>query len=348
LIVGVTSVVGEAARSRVLAGDERAGRYSRGEGRRRHRAFLRSRWRLLVLVVLFAAAPIAALAYLVTDPLARGLVIGVGLAGTIGGIAHVVSTLTGTGPLFMGELAEQWTAAELRSLRKQGWRLVNHAGLTTGDIDHILIGPGGIVVVETKWSATSWGEDWNLNRVRRATVRAAEDAHRLGLWLRQLEVPAPLSLVVLWGGEADELPQRPAGTTGVVRGSGLRGQIDALAGGVLSEQKVQQVWGQLDEQVRRRDPHEAALHPVPPSLQQVAGQLCAAVFAGLCSVLLVAEVVTVAGSAWFGVAAAVLAAAVSWPLRKVDRLAVVMTGWLTGFAAALALIALSFGAFALH
>ena len=144
------------------------------------------------------------------------------------------------------------------------------------------------------------------------------------------------------------LPQRPGGTTGVVRGFLLRGQIDALAAGVLSEQQVQQVWARLDEQVRRRDPVETSRHPVPPSLQQVVGQLCAAVFAGLCSALLVAEVVTVAGSAWVGVAAAVMAAAISWPLRRVTRFAVVVTGWLAGFAAAIALIALSFGAFALH
>lgn len=62
--------------------------------------------------------------------------------------------LSGTAPLMMGELAEQWTAQELRPLTKHGWRLVNHFGLGYGGQDHVLVGPGGVVLLETKSSAT--------------------------------------------------------------------------------------------------------------------------------------------------------------------------------------------------
>jgi hypothetical protein len=64
--------------------------------------------------------------------------------------------LTGTASTMMGDTAEQWTAQELRPLSKDGWRLINHFGLTSDDIDHLLIGPGGVFVLETKWSSTDW------------------------------------------------------------------------------------------------------------------------------------------------------------------------------------------------
>ncbi len=53
----------------------------------------------------------------------------------------------------MAELAEQWTAQELRPLREHGWKLVNHVGLGPGDQDHVVVGPGAVVLIETKWAA---------------------------------------------------------------------------------------------------------------------------------------------------------------------------------------------------
>lgn len=84
--------------------------------------------------------------------------------------------LSGTAP-FMGELAEQWTAQELRPLSKHGWRLVNFA-LSYGDQDHVLVGPGGVVLLETKWNGTPWDLDDRDYFFRRALNQALDHAAR--------------------------------------------------------------------------------------------------------------------------------------------------------------------------
>jgi hypothetical protein len=46
-------------------------------------------------------------------------------------------------------------------------------GLAHGNIDHVLIGPCGVVVIETKRLAGSircWGDDWSVNGSRRESI----------------------------------------------------------------------------------------------------------------------------------------------------------------------------------
>lgn len=101
-------------------------------------------------------APIIVAALLVPSALARGFLLGAGLAGTAGVLACWTLQVTGTAPTMMGDLAEQWTAGKLRALRRRGWRTVNHVRLRTWDIDHVLVGPAGCYSLETKWSAHPW------------------------------------------------------------------------------------------------------------------------------------------------------------------------------------------------
>ncbi len=62
--------------------------------------------------------------------------------------------------------------------------MVNQLALRPWDIDHVLIGPGGAVVVETKWSANPWVLDPPDERVRRAVRQAQGNARDLRLWGR--------------------------------------------------------------------------------------------------------------------------------------------------------------------
>ena len=144
---------------RALAGDDRAGWSARTSVRVRHRAVLRQRWRFLAL---FGAAMLAAVivaSLFATGPLQRGFILGSGITVVFGMVGAFVVLLSGSAPLMMGELAEQWTAQELRPLSRHGWRLVNHFGLGYGDQDHVLVRPGGVVLLETKWSGTPWSLD---------------------------------------------------------------------------------------------------------------------------------------------------------------------------------------------
>ena len=137
-------------REKELEGDSRAGWSTRTSVRERHRAMVRVQWRPLAGLGLAVLALFGVPAALVDGPLQRGVILGSGLTLTACMIAALVVLLSGTAPLMMGEMAEQWTAQELRPLSAQGWRLVNHLGLRLGDQDHVMVGPGGIVLVETK------------------------------------------------------------------------------------------------------------------------------------------------------------------------------------------------------
>jgi hypothetical protein len=65
---------------------------------------------------------------------------------------------TGTPSWMMGELAEQWTASDLRKLWRDGWPLVNQFSrrLTTWTI--CSWGRPGIIVVEPKRSGGNWSD----------------------------------------------------------------------------------------------------------------------------------------------------------------------------------------------
>ena len=159
----------------------------------------------------------------------RGLIVGLGVAGTAGALWLWIVEATGTAPTRMGDLGEQWTAKELRRLRRSGWQVVNHVTLTAPDIDHVLVGPGGMFAIETKWSATTWTVD--DPRIRSAAESACRNARLLGLWqnLKPAHVGQVRPVVFLWGAGAGELPEsfEVAGAT-VVPGPRSEGMASAV------------------------------------------------------------------------------------------------------------------------
>jgi len=303
----------------------------------------------MLAAALFAAIT-AVPVILVQNELARGVVIGLGIAGTGGVLCQWIVMVTGTGPLMMGELAEQWTASELRKLRKDGWRLVNHFSLTEGDMDHVLVGPGGIVVLETKWSAHAWDDSWHTDRIAHAASSVSASAGRLRLWqpIKALGVPSPRSGVLLWGGPADAMPNQPEGTALLLHGSHAAERLRGLPTDRLSASQVDQVWAVLDKHTKGRDPKDAARWPVPPSVQELAVRLVASVIAGLGGFVLLSEILTATHSLWITVLAALVLGAGAWPLRRQVRVRSVVTGWLTGIAAVLLLIVVTAGSLALR
>src|SRR5438552_1906470 len=73
-----------------------------------------------------------------------------------------------------GRLGERLVVDLLRGLPDDYW-LVNDItlGLAHGNIDHVLIGPCGVVVIETKRLAGNircWGDDWSVNGYRRKSI----------------------------------------------------------------------------------------------------------------------------------------------------------------------------------
>ncbi len=85
--------------------------------------------------------------------------IGAGRLGTLRGplawVLQDLRTIRGRSP---DELAERATAHAVAGWgrRQEGWRLVNGVYIAGhGTIDHVLIGPGGVFVIESKWTSNA-------------------------------------------------------------------------------------------------------------------------------------------------------------------------------------------------
>lgn len=304
-------------RERQLAGDARAGSWARARARREQREFLRRNWRLTggfsTLTLLFGILVSIA----VPDVFVQGIVIGVTCTAVPALLWSWTVQVTGTGPVMMGDHAEQWSAQEMRKLRRHGWRLVNHFALGRDDIDHVLLGPGGIWVVETKWSS-SWNNRYAHKRVRDAADQAILNARRVGLWgpIRKRNVQVR-PIVVLWGGgwSTVRAANALAGQVDVpvVPGRSLTSWLASTPSGVLTAGGVDDVWGVLDNQTRGRDAFDQETEPMPLSFASYLARGFG-VFAGFAaSVLAVAEIWVAAVGAWTWV----LSVAVTLPMLPI-------------------------------
>ncbi|GAC1580502.1 MAG: hypothetical protein NVS3B18_14170 [Candidatus Dormibacteria bacterium] len=262
-------------REKALASDRRAGWIARTSIRERHRQAVKAQGRLLALLTAAALALFSVAAVFASGPLQRGVILGIGGTLTACALAALVVLTSGTAPLMMGELAEQWTAQELRPLREHGWKLVNHFGLGHGDQDHVVVGPGGILLIETKWGGTPWDIDTGDTFFRRALEQAARNARQLALWhgVAQHRRPEVQAVLVVWGPAARKLSEHPVRRheSGVVVMSGdrLRNWMHRRRRDRLSSAQVEAVVGEIDRHLVRRDERERAVRPMPRSLAEM-------------------------------------------------------------------------------
>ena len=304
-------------RRRELAGDERAGRFARAQARKKQRAFARRNYRVLLALVIGPVLPVLAAMPFTSSAFLRGFAIGAALTGAIGAAAIFVLQYTGTAPQMMGDLGEQWTASELRPLQRRGWKLINHfiaRGGNWPDIDHVLLGPGGIFAIETKWSAASWNLTSPDGRVREAVARAKSSARHLELvhYVRSCGKPTVTPLVVLWGGTGDPTIQHTVDGVTVLSGRQIKPWRTGLRGGALTPEQVDNLWTALDEETRTRDavpnPHE----DVPPSVGQLLFRLTGLVAVGIAAFMTSANIYPWTRSVpiWLGANAVLLSAGV--------------------------------------
>ena len=267
--------LGQRLRERALAGDQRAGRWARAKARRAQYAYVRASWRRLSLVVAGALAAPLGMLPLVPSGFARGLMVGTSTTAVAGLVSFWVVQATGTAPTMMGDQGERWTAQQLRRMRRQGWRVVNHVTLRQWDIDHVLVGPGGAYAIETKWSATPWKTSPPERRVAGACEQVSANSRDLTLWLRRLGLGAVEPVVFLWGSGTRNLPAVQPVTNGprmvsVVSGPSAASWLATLPTDRLQPDQILAAWRALDKQCKVRDPAEAAEAPLPLSVSDVA------------------------------------------------------------------------------
>jgi hypothetical protein len=234
---------------------------------------MRQRWPLLVAFVVAVLGVAVACGYFMPNDFMKGLVVGAAMVAGTGGVWLLTVQVTGTAPVMMGDQAEQWTAQELRKSARKGWRLVNHLALGVDDIDHVLIGPGGAYAIETKWNGSSWRSDYGVARQRDAVSQARANARTLALWhhFKSRQIPVH-PVVVLWGQGISRWPEeehiRSIDGVRVVIGPALRSWREHLASDALDEEQIDAGWAGMADHAARRDPIDAAKHPLPTSLAE--------------------------------------------------------------------------------
>lgn len=288
-------------RSRELASDRRAGEWARAKARRAQYRFIRRNWRPVTVLVSATVVPGIAVAAFLPPPVA-GFLLGVLLTSVGAAVWFLAVQATGTAPTMAGDTAEQWTAQELRRLRRKGWRLVNRVALKHKDIDHVLIGPGGAYAIETKWTATAWRLDPSDDRIRRAAAQASDNAQDLRRWQEFKSLGVSVEPVVfLWGaGLADVVTGQSVWRlhgVDVVIGARAKDWREQLGADRLNADQVNGAWSALDVQTRKRDAFEPL--STPPSLFDMykSASLAAGSFAG--GMLASAQLYQF-GSLWFG------------------------------------------------
>lgn len=161
---------------------------------------------------------------------------------------------------------------------RKGWRLVN--GLKVrgdSDIDHVLVGPGGVVVVETKWSAEPWPtgverHSFMASRLARAVHQARRNASDMAAQLHRVRGNAPVHAVVaLWSPEAavDMTALADAEGVHVVAGPSLGAWFETLDDHHLDAEGTRRIWLALDRQARVRDERDLRRGELRPTLGQL-------------------------------------------------------------------------------
>lgn len=254
---------------RSLASSDRAGIFARRKARTRQRDYLRRNWKVLLPLYAALVACTVAPALFTGHHFVQGLLVGLGIAGSAGAIVALVIIQTGTGPTMAGELAEQWTVQELQDLLDHGYRLVNHVSIDNrGDVDHVLVGPGGLFVLETKWGAEPFKPD--QARIQDHVRQLERQARRTWLQLKPRGVPDVIPVLVLWGEAGRELTAATGvsriGDTYLIAGKELRRWLLGRAAGRLDLDVVDRAHEHLCRLALQTDARE---QPVPASVEQI-------------------------------------------------------------------------------
>jgi hypothetical protein len=308
----------------------------RGEVRRRQLRLLRESWAFFAVGASVALGLVAGAALAVHGPFLRGVILGAGVAATLAGAAIMVLMLTGTAATGMGAVAEQWTASEIRALKRDGWLVVNHLLLKRRDIDHVLIGPAGVIAVETKWSSSGWDVVPPSALVLAAIEQVKANAHDLERWhfVHRQGIAAVQSVLFLWTAAEVGIPEpgAPVPVNGVTVITGTRSALkwrETLTTSPTSLQPavVRQLWRDVAEQTRVRDEHQARESPQPPSYGAMYWSAVGAFLAVIASMSLSAQLAQLGH--WWTLALGEVAATVLGVLAcRIKILRVPSLGWI--------------------
>lgn len=266
-VLGLRGRIDATARRRALGAQARTGKYARSFATKRALEWSREFWWALLLVFILPSAVFVPVAVFSLRGSLRPAVIGAAAATGLWLAVLSCVLFSGVAATLDSVVAEQWTADDLRRLRRRGWRLINGLKFVDqSDIDHVAIGPAGLLVVETKWSADGWDisavKGFLAQRVQEAVAQVARDAKQIYGSLGEVRHGTPprsalmRPVVVLHSAAA---AVSGSGWTEysyedwrviVVHASHFRRWLEALDDGLLGETEIMQLWNTLDKKVR--------------------------------------------------------------------------------------------------
>jgi hypothetical protein len=259
-------------RQRQLASDRRAGRFSRRKALGQQERFIRGTWRYLVVLVLMPDLLLPGVWLLPSRyrGFLVGLIVPIGPWLALGTIV----VFSGAASTWMGRMGEIWTTSDLRWARRHGWKFVNDLYLTS-QIDHVALGPAGVLVIETKWSADPWQLSDATNWRRQAALSAVRDqTSHVSSLMRNRHSDAPIiPVVVQWRPPTDRDPEpwQQEGSVVVVDGPSFRAWISSLPAAQFDRAATSAGWAALVSHVDPRDQYVAKTEgPAPRTVQQLA------------------------------------------------------------------------------
>lgn len=217
-------------------------------------------WMCLILLAVILTEAIV----VVPIPLTfRAFLLGFLAASTLACFGWMVFVMSGSYGRSVGKLGEEATAEAVTCWRRRrkGWRIVNGLYLAThGDIDHVLVGPGGVFAIESKWTANdceikNGAVVGTLGRepVSQARVGARKIEGMLRSPPQRLEVKVT-PVVVMWGPGGLRLDRGCEEVGGVLVCEGRREKLwlSQLSGSQLDDSTIERVTEVLASQLARQ------------------------------------------------------------------------------------------------
>jgi hypothetical protein len=200
------------------------------EFNRLRRQNIREEWRVWLFVAL-AIVGFAVWSFLVSGVAARALA---AIAGILGGVIFVLWSLGGHVSAFrwlLGAQGERETGAEIEKLGSE-WHCDHDLEHERGNWDHVLVGPAGVFLLDSKrlhGTAAAGGDMLRAGRLAYPGGAFRAGAKRIKLMLEErlgARAPWVQAVVVVWG----QFPQRRHNEQDVVylRGDELRPWLSEL------------------------------------------------------------------------------------------------------------------------
>jgi hypothetical protein len=247
--------------SRKLRSGDRVGRHARNLVWKRVIVFLKRFWAPLMLFMILPAVLMAVIPFHIS-PVERGILVGV--MGTSGFWLDVILVIlwSGIASTVMGIEGENLTAQVLDDFASKEWSLINGLRFKDkGDIDHILIGPAGLLIFESKWSNERWPMELRpkgyLGRqVKYAIKQVKMNRDDLLCEFREVIGDVPIRLVcVLWSAEDSSTDDRYFYRDIVygIRGPELANWLKELPKNAISESTIKSIAKPIEAFAHERD-----------------------------------------------------------------------------------------------